>query len=106
VLTSSNPYSFSAAPHVKKDKKFFAPKKVYQISQIQSTRRSMIDNRYLIISIVAIDSDGRNKIKYLNILFSSIFKLYQFLELLNIVKSNLNINLLLKRDLLTNQRMV
>ena len=66
----------------------------------------MIDNRYLIISIVAIDSDGRNKIKYLNILFSSIFKLYQFLELLNIVKSNLNINLLLKRDLLTNQRMV
>ena len=79
--------------------------KVYEISKIQHTRRSMMDNRYLIISIVHMNADGKNTIQYINLIFSSVFKLYQFLEILDKMQSDQIGTMLLSRDLKMNKRM-
>lgn len=50
--------------------------KSFDINQIQHMRRSMVDNRYLIMSFVHMNENGRNQIQYLNLIFSSVFKMF------------------------------
>jgi hypothetical protein len=50
--------------------------KQVSIKDIQHMRRSMVDNRCLILMIVQMTDEGRKQIQFMNLVFSSIFKLF------------------------------
>ena len=78
ILTKYNPnsaYSFQN-PHSAPKVNAQVSMKSFDIEAIHQTRRSLIDPKFLIISIASMSNDGRLNYQYLQFIFSSVFKLF------------------------------
>lgn len=111
VMNKINPYSIEQIKNTKKgvgNLSNLPPcvvQKSYKISHIQNVRRSMIDNRFLVLNYVNPNTEGRAQTTYLNLRFSSVFKLFQFMEIIEQIKRERIQAVLKARELNYNERM-
>ena len=81
-------------------------KKIYNVDSIKRMRRSIVDNRKLHIEIYTLRPNGYTEQTFLNVLFSSVFRLYQFLELVEKIQNNLIQTLILQSELKNNEKVM
>ena len=96
VLSTNNPYNKESKHYAKikkmstDDQKMYIKKsvpqqvsvKIIKAKDVQNWRRSLTDNRMISINYYMKNEDGASSLHFINIMFSSVFKVFQFLELL------------------------